>query len=114
MSQFKREEALQIKDAIFGSLAAWLKADNFEAKRRFINEQQGLEFLASLFYDSSLNQSFNMRLKKKVLNLIYDLVLNDDGIFEEHPYHVRQFYCADEDFLNQVRGCLVNADLNNM
>ena len=33
-------------------------------------------------------------LKKKVMNLINDLVLNDDGIYEEHPYTVRQHFCA--------------------
>lgn len=38
VSQFQKESTLPMKDAIFGSLAAWLKADNFEGKRRFIND----------------------------------------------------------------------------
>jgi len=70
VSKFLQEETIQLKDAIFGSLAAWIKADNFEGKRRFINEQQGLEFLSSLVSDSSINQAFTMRLKKKVMNLV--------------------------------------------
>jgi len=62
-----------------------MKADNFEGKRRFIMDKQGLEFLTSLVCDSSVNQAFNMRLKMKVVNLINDLVVNDDGIFEHNP-----------------------------
>ena len=42
VGQFSREQTLQVKDAVFGSLAAWMKADNFEGKRRFINDEQGL------------------------------------------------------------------------
>lgn len=109
-----QEETIQLKDAIFGSLAAWIKADNFEGKRRFINEHQGLEFLSSLVCDSAINQAFTMRLKKKVMNLVNDLVINDDGIFEENPFYVREHFCSDSEFLNQLQHCLVNADLQNM
>ena len=103
-----------MKDAVFGSLAAWIKADNFEAKRRFINDQPGLEFLKKLFCDSLVNQNFNLRLKKQVVSLTYDLLLNDDGIFEESPYHVRQHFCSDEVFLTKLRSTIVNADLANL
>ena len=100
VSQFTSEETIQGKDAVFGSLATWIKADNFDGKRRFINEQQGLEFLKSLFCDTTVNQTFNMRLKKKVINLINDLVINDDGIYEHNPNFVRQTWCADQEFLS--------------
>ena len=99
---------------MFGSLAAWIKADNFEGKRRFITEQQGLEFLSSLVCDSSVNQAFTIRLRKKIMILINDLVINDDGIFEEeNPFFVREHFCGDQDFLNQLQSCLVNAELQN-
>ena len=55
-----------------------------------------------------------MRLKKKVMNLINDLVLNDDGIYEEHPYTVRQHFCASQSFLQKLRQVLVGADLESM
>jgi hypothetical protein len=55
-----------------------------------------------------------MRLKRKIVNLINDLVLNDDSIFEEHPYLVRQQFCGDSDFLNQLRASLLAIDLQNM
>ena len=99
---------------MFGSLAAWIKADNFEGKRRFINEQQGLEFLSRLICDASVNQAFTMRLRKKIMILINDLVINDDGIFEENPFFVREHFCADQEFLNQLQSCLVNAELQNL
>lgn len=114
VSHFSREESLQLKDAVFGTLAAWIKAENFEGKRKFIEEHQGLEFLTRLLCDSNVNSNFNMRLKKKIVNLLYDLVLNDDGIYEEHPMFVRQYFCQNQEFMNQIRGILVNADLHNM
>ena len=46
-----REDSLPLKDALFGSLSAWLKADNFEGKRRFLGEKQGLDFLKRLLCD---------------------------------------------------------------
>jgi len=114
VTQFNTEETLPLKDAMFGSLSSWIKADNFEGKRRFIEEQQGLEFLTSLVCDANVNANFNLRLKKKIMNLIADLVLNDDGIYDQHPYHVRQYFSTNEAFLMQLIGTLATTDLNNM
>lgn len=114
VSQFAREDTIQLKDALFGSLASWIKADNFMGKRKFINEQQGLEFLSSLVCDTTVNEAFTMRLKKKVLNLVNDLVLNDDGIYDENPHFVRQHFCADQEFLNILKSSLVGAELTNI
>lgn len=114
VSKFSQEDTVQLKDAIFGSLSFWIKADNFEGKRRFINEQQGLEFLSSLICDTTVNEAFTMRLKKKVVNLINDLVINDDGIYEENPHFVRQHFCGDQEFLDKIKNILVEADLRNM
>jgi len=55
-----------------------------------------------------------LRLKKKILNLVDDLVINDDGIYEEHPYHVRQYFCNDQAFLAQLTSIIASADLASM
>ena len=55
-----------------------------------------------------------MRLKKKVVNLINDLVLNDDGIYEEHPYTVRQHFCGNQASLEKLNAILTSADLESM
>ena len=55
-----------------------------------------------------------MRLKKKVVNLINDLVINDDGIYDENPHFVRQHFCSDQEFLDKIKNILVEADLRNM
>lgn len=55
-----------------------------------------------------------MRLKKKVLFLINDLVINDDGIFDQDPYHVRTHFCNSSEFLNQLANTITNTDLNNI
>jgi len=48
------------------------------------------------------------------MNLINDLVINDDSIFEQNPTYVRQFFSTSEAFLMTVIGLLATADLNNM
>ena len=55
VDKFEQEETLPVKDAIFGALSTWMKADNFEGKRRFIRDKEGLEYLSRLMCDSSVN-----------------------------------------------------------
>lgn len=55
-----------------------------------------------------------MRLKKKVANLIADLCVNDDGIFEENPFTVRTHFCNDLNFVNQVISIVQNTDLSSI
>lgn len=55
-----------------------------------------------------------MRLKKKVISLVNDLVINDDGIYEENAFFVREHFCSDQQFLLQLKSSIVNADLHNM
>jgi|Transcript_41157 hypothetical protein len=83
VGQFARETNVAGKSSVFSCMTAWLKADNFEGKRRFISEQQGLSFLASLCQEAAQDSSFNARLKTNVHRLLADLLVNDDGIFEE-------------------------------
>jgi len=77
-----------VKESIFGSLSAFLKADNFDGKRKFIMDYGGLEFLQDQVCSAEA-QAYSLRLKKKIVNLINDFVLNDDGIFEDEPFYVR-------------------------
>lgn len=82
------------------------------AKRKFIGECAGLEFLAALICDAHHNKS--LRLAKKGLILMYDLVLNDDGIFEEaQPFFVRQFFTDCQPIINTFIEILVEGDLKN-
>ena len=90
VSQFNREEDIAAKNAAFTCLTAWLKADNFEGKRRFLSDQQGLELVARLVTEAAGDTNFNAKLRLNIHRLVYDLVLNDDGIFAEQPFHVRE------------------------
>ena len=45
---FDQEKEPALKEAIFGSLSSFLKADNFESKRLFIRDYDGLAFLSRL------------------------------------------------------------------
>ena len=94
VGQFDLENNISVKNKVFSCLTAWLKADNFEGKRRFLTEFQGLEFLARLVTQAAMDANFNPRLKVNIHRLVHDLVLNDDGIFEECPFHVREHFGA--------------------
>lgn len=103
-----------MKDAIFGSFAAWVKADNFEGKRRFIQEYSGASWLSRLFADAAVCEEFPMRLRKKVILVLHDFVLNDESIFEENPFLLRSYFCGDENVLNMLKVLFEDADLARM
>ena len=46
--------------------------------------------------------------------MINDLVINDDGIFDQDPYHVRTHFCSNSAFLSKLTNFIVNTDLNNI
>lgn len=78
------------KEAVFGALSSFIKSENFHGKRQFIEDYNGLDFLASLMNDEIATAS--LRLYKKVLTLAHDLVINDDTIFKENPFVVREYF----------------------
>lgn len=114
VGQFERETTAACKSSVFSCLTAWLKADNFEGKRRFVSEQEGLNFLARLVSEASSDAGFNARLKTNLHRLLADLLVNDDGIFEERPEHVREHYCANDQLLAQLAAELGQSDVHNM
>lgn len=91
-----------MRNSVFSCLTAWLKSDNFEGKRRFLIEQHGLDFVSDLVIEASNDSYFNPRLRMNIYRLVYDLVLNDDGIFEDEPFYVREKLCQREDFLHAL------------
>ena len=68
------------------ALSSYLRADNFEGKREFLKEFNGLELLFGIIMNDS---NATLRLHKKVLILLYDFVLNDDRIFTDNKFYVR-------------------------
>ena len=69
-----------MKDAVFGALYSLLKATNFESKRLFISEYDGLAFLERL-----VCAELNVKLHRRVLQLLNDLLTNDEFIFAQEP-----------------------------
>jgi len=88
MGIFVKETDMKNKEAIFGALSSFLRSENFVGKREFISRMGGLQFLAATLHEKSNSE----RLLKKVLILMYDLVLNDDNIFEDNETFVRKTF----------------------
>ena len=57
-----------------GAISAFLRAENFVSKKEFLTDFNGLQFLSGLVLSS---ENISLRLLKKVVFLLYDLVLND-------------------------------------
>jgi hypothetical protein len=95
------EQDPTLKEALFGSLSSLLKADNFEGKRLFIRDYDGLAFLARL-----VCQPLTIKLQKRVLQLLNDLLMNDDLIFglevNGDKFYVRRFMSHKEDVIKKL------------
>jgi len=111
MTKFVEEKDDKNKESVFGALSSFLRAENFNSKREFISKMGGLQFLAS----SILNEKSTLRLKKKILILMYDLVLNDEMIFEEQPNLVRKTMGEQMGVLEQLMSILKKSseDIND-
>ena len=91
MTKFVDEAELKNKEAILGALSSFLRAENFNSKREFVAKMGGLQFLAVLI----TNKDFTVRLHKKVLILMHDLLINDENIFEDNKTMVRKTFGTD-------------------
>lgn len=114
VNQFEKETSPATKSSVFSCLTSWLKADNFEGKRRFINEQDGLSFLMRLVCEAATTNDFNPRMKAHVHRLLADFLVNDDGIFEDQPELVREYFCTNSYFVGALAQELEQADVNNL
>jgi hypothetical protein len=101
-----------MKEALFGSLSSFLKAENFESKRLFIRDYDGLAFISRL-----VCESLTIRLQRRVLQLLNDLLMNDDSIFGTEPngdrFYVRRFISHKEDVIQRLIRNIVESDTQN-
>lgn len=100
VESFCNEKNLKNLEAIFSALSAVIKSDNFTGKLKFIKDFNGLEFLESLLCDELAADS--IRLYRRVLILINDLVINDDMIDTSNPLKVRTFFAGTKTFVEQL------------
>lgn len=88
--QLELEKKPEMREAVLGCLSSWLKAANFDAKRVYISECDGLQQLQRwLSLDGpEATKVFGekppmiRKIKIKLLQLAYDLALNDDSILD--------------------------------
>lgn len=107
VTQFDIEQNLANKEAALGALSSFIRSENFEGKKLFVAGFNGLDFIARLMCDDVATAS--MRLFKKALVLIDDLVVNDDSILKEDPFFVREYCCRSEQVLGQLFKCISHA-----
>jgi hypothetical protein len=107
------EPDLAMKESLFSSLSNFLKGHNFEGKRLFIRDYDGLAFLTKLFCTE-----LPLRFRKKIIMLLNDLVMYDDHIFGNEPngdkFYVRRFYTHRDDVILRLLSFVTGSDLDNM
>jgi len=87
------------QEAIISALSSFLRAMNFSGKRDFLKNYEGLQFLIAILTE----EGESLKMLKKVLFLLYDLVINDQQIFEKsHPHFVRKALASDDGFMVRI------------
>ena len=102
LAQLERERTPFMREAVLGSLCAFLKTENFAGKRLYVARGQGLRQIRDWLLVKGKEEKekygdANMcgKIRIKLLQLLYDLVLNDDGIINDGCY-VRDFVGNDQ------------------
>ena len=106
-----------MREAILSSLSAFLKAENFPGKRQFITEMKGLEALIGMIClkgeaeKEAFGQAAQLRkIKLKLLQLLYDFVLNDDSIIND-GFYVRDYMCNHPEIISRIIQILQESSL---
>jgi hypothetical protein len=83
---------------VVSGLSAFLRGINTDGKRAFLSDYNGLIFLKQAILDSQANGV--LRLSKKLIMLLYDLIVNDELILHQgKPQYLRHAVGADEEYL---------------
>lgn len=109
--QLQREQSIANKESVLGCLRAFMSATNFAGKRAFVEQYKGIDLLAQLICaDPQSEVKKAVRLQKKVLFLLNDLVVNDDNIKTDDKQYVRRCLGTSEEF---IRALLTDLDYSD-
>ena len=89
----KREKKPALREAVLSALSSFIRSDNFPGKRQFITKLNGLELLCewNCMKGDEEKKMFGSpaqtrKIRLKLLQLLYDLILNDDSIYNDGFY----------------------------
>ena len=102
-----------MRESMIGAVSAYQKAANFMAKVQFI-ENGGLTLLENWMYEDEKWYGEKMQKRKiitKLLQICYDLTLNDDSIVK-NGYVVRDFFANSIRLMTKLLGIISKADLS--
>ena len=86
-----------MSEAIFTSISTLIKAENFDGKRRYIKDFDGLGQLTRL-----LLSDCSIRYRRKQLSLLVDLLMFDQYIIPENKLHTRQYFGGNGDVVEKL------------
>lgn len=109
--QFVRETNVKNQESVLGALSSYLRGHHFKPKISFLNEFSGLSFIKQILKES---QNKSVRLAKKLLFMVFDLVLCDDQLkIQGDPTHVRKFLAEDKEIVVSLTNFLSETNLED-
>ena len=105
MKQFFTEEKAGNKEACFGALSSFLRANNYSGKKEFILGHGGLQFVLEILKD----KESTTRLHKKVVFLLNDIVQTGAKIFADKPKFIATSLGSSDEFVTVLLDLLVKA-----
>lgn len=101
-----------MRESILSALSAFLKADNFPGKRQYIAKLDGLHQLKAWICFTPEDEeiylgkgSESRKIRIKTMQLVYDMLLNDDGIIN-NGRSVRTRLGGDLEFISKLLSTL--------
>lgn len=93
--QFNKESNPKMKEIILGALLAYIKAENFDAKRKFLFFYEGIETLSNwVIEDAKQPSPINPQQRKirlKLVQFLNDITTNDDSILRYKRQSAQDF-----------------------
>ena len=98
MHQYVKESDARNREAVVSGLSAFLRGINTDGKRAFLAGYDGLGFLRQALLEAQAHGL--LRLSKKLVMLLYDLIVNDELILHQgNPRYLRLTVGSDPEFL---------------
>ena len=118
-SQLEREKTPLMREAILGCFSAFIRSDNFPAKRQYILELSGLEQLSRWICLKGADEEkkygkppMARKIRLKLRQVLYDFLNNDDSIVNE-GFHVRDKLGKDEKLVKTLIDSISEANIDS-
>ena len=106
-----------MREAILGSLASFMQAANFPAKRDYVMNLNGLKQISNWVCVHGTEEEIKfgqgeqlLKIRISLASLLYDLVINDDSIIGQ-GFFIRDTLAKHQSLVKRLLDSVVDSDL---